>query len=288
MPTIGDALYASSRQLLDAGIETGSLEASLLLGRATGLDRLGLITRTAEPLAPEAEEAFEALLTRRIAREPLQHILGETEFMGLPFGVSKDVLIPRPDTEILVEAVLDLEEERGSAPSRRLADMGTGSGAIAVSLAKYLPYLAVVATDVSPAALAVARANALRHGVAAQIDFREGDGLAPLAGERFDYLVSNPPYIPAETVSTLEPEVRDYEPHLALTPGADALVWYRRFASEGARLVAPGGYLAVEVGAGQAMQVAALLEGSPAWESPTMRKDLAGIARVVVARRAAP
>jgi len=156
VPTIGDALYQSSRQLLDAGIDTGSLEASLLLGRATGLDRLRLINRTAEPLGDSDWAQFQNLLERRLRREPLQYILGETEFMGLAFTVNPAVLIPRADTEILVEAILDLEEEQGARPLT-VADVGTGSGAIAVVLAKSLPYLKVIATDISPEALEVAR-----------------------------------------------------------------------------------------------------------------------------------
>jgi release factor glutamine methyltransferase len=285
VPTIGDALYQSSRQLLDAGIDTGSLEASLLLGRATGLDRLRLINRTAEPLGDADWEEFQELLQRRLRREPLQYILGETEFMGLAFTVNPAVLIPRADTEILVESILDLEEERGSQPIT-VADVGTGSGAIAVVLAKSLPYLKVIATDISPEALEVARANAEHHGVAAQIDFRLGDGLAPIQ-EPVHYLISNPPYVAAGDIDGLEPEVRDWEPRGALTPGEDPLRWYRLFAEDGARLVQPGGYLAVEVGMGQAPAVVAMLEALPAWEGVEVRQDLGKIERVVLARRKA-
>lgn len=285
LKTIGDTLYESSRKLLDAGIDTGSLEASLLLGRATGFDRLGLITRTGDTLTSEQSAAFEALMARRLEREPLQYILGETEFMGMTFEVTPDVLIPRGDTETLVEAVLDLEEERMDASPIVVADIGTGSGAIAIALAKSLPYVHVLAIDISPAALAIAERNAKRHDVDDQITFRQGDGLAPLDGP-VRYLVSNPPYIDAADMPGLEPEVRDYEPHLALTPGADPLKWYREFANEGAKFVEPGGYLAVEVGAGQARQVAALLEALPQyWEKPTLKDDLGRIERVVIARR---
>lgn len=283
MPTIGDALFESSRKLLGVGIDTGSLEASLLLGRATGYDRLGLINRTGEVLSDQHWNSFQDLLERRLKREPLQYILGETEFMGLDFNVGPTVLIPRPDTEILVEAILDLEEERGNSPMVA-ADIGTGSGAIAIALAKSLPYMTVVATDLSTEALDVARLNARRHQVEAQVEFRHGDGLSALEGP-VDYLISNPPYIGTEQLPGLEPEVRDYEPIVALTPGEDSLRWYRTFATEGADFIKPGGYLAVEVGMGQAAQVKALLEGLPAWEAPEVRKDLAGIERVVIARR---
>ena len=287
MPTIGDALYQSSRKLLDAGIDTGSLEASLLLGRATGLDRLRLINRTADELGDADWSEFQDLLARRLRREPLQYILGETEFMGLVFEVTPQVLIPRPDTECLVEAILDMEEERGESGPIRVADVGTGSGAIAISLAKSLPYMSVLATDISPEAIAVARLNADRHEAMDQIAFRQGDGLAALDGT-FHYLVSNPPYIAEGDLPGLEPEVRDYEPIAALTPGADPLRWYRTFANEGAAYVVPGGWLAVEVGAGQAEAVGALLVASGHWEDELVVKhDLGRIDRVVMARRRA-
>ena len=283
MPTIGDALYESSRRLLGVGIDTGSLEASMLLGRATGYDRLGLINRTADVLADDHWLAFEALLDRRVRREPLQYILGETEFMGLAFKVDPAVLIPRPDTEILVEAILDLEEERGNSPIT-VADVGTGSGAIAISLAKSLPYLTVIATDLSVDALVVARVNARIHGVESQVTIRHGDGLDALDGP-VHYLVSNPPYIAAEHISGLEPEVRDYEPIVALTPGEDGLRWYRTFATDGARFVLAGGYLAVEVGHDQAEQVLEILDVTHFWDEPVVLRDLSGIARVILARR---
>ncbi|MEB3196863.1 MAG: peptide chain release factor N(5)-glutamine methyltransferase [Candidatus Sericytochromatia bacterium] len=284
MPTIGDALYQSSRQLLDAGIDTGSLEASLLLGRATGLDRLRLINRTAEELEEPAWRCFQGLLARRLQREPLQYILGETEFLGLNFLVSPAVLIPRPDTETLVESILDLEEEGGSSLPVLAADIGTGSGAIAISLAKSLPYMRVIASDISSEAIAVARENASRLDAAEQIEFRHGDGLSVLR-EPVRYLISNPPYIAEADIPGLEPEVRDHEPIAALTPGEDALRWYRVFAREGATYVEPGGWLAVEVGAGQAVQVVAEVEASGFWGPAVVRADLSGIERVVLAQR---
>lgn len=288
LPTIGDALYQSSRKLLDAGIDTGSLEASLLLGRATGLDRLRLINRTAEELGDATWDEFQALLARRLRREPLQYILGETEFMGLVFDVTPQVLIPRPDTEALVEAILDLEEEKGDTDVIRVADLGTGSGAIAISLAKSLPYMHIIATDISPEAIEVARLNAARHDVLGQVEFRQGDGLAALDGT-YHYLVSNPPYIAEDDIPGLEPEVRDYEPIAALTPGQDPLRWYRTFANEGAAYVEPGGWLAVEVGAGQSEAVGEFLKASGHWGEIVVHCDIGQIERVLMAqRRAAP
>ncbi len=300
IPTIGDALREGSRCLRDIGLPSASLEVALLLGMATGLDRLGLHTRTATPLTPEQAAAFLALMERRAKREPLQYITGHQEFMGLDFEVTPAVLIPRADTEMLVETILDAEEERGSEergseapgfagpPAVWLADVGTGSGAIAIALASYLPYLHVVAVDLSEAALAIARRNAEAHGVADRITFLQGDGLAPLAPYRakLRYLVSNPPYILDEEVLTLEPEVRDWEPHMALTPGSDPLHWYRIFATQGADYLQPDGMLAMEVGMGQAQEVAALLERTGRWEPAQIRQDLGDIERVVYAVRA--
>lgn len=289
IPTIGDALREGSRCLRDIGLPSASLEVALLLGMATGLDRLGLHTRTATPLTPEQASAFLALMERRSQREPLQYITGHQEFMGLDFEVTPAVLIPRADTEMLVETILDAEEDHGHEPDEPvwLADIGTGSGAIAISLASYLPYLHVEAVDLSEEALAIARRNADAHAVSDRIRFLHGDGLAPLEASRgkLRYLVSNPPYILDEEVLALEPEVRDWEPRMALTPGSDPLHWYRRFASRGAEYLQPGGMLAMEVGMGQAQDVVALLAESGHWAPAEVRSDLGGIERVVYARR---
>ena len=303
IPTIGDALREGSRCLRDVGLPSASLEVALLLGMATGLDRLALHTRTATPLTSEQVRGFLDLMERRARREPLQYITGHQEFMGLDFEVTPAVLIPRADTEILVETVLDAEEDRGAEDRRSeehavedeaspepvwLADVGTGSGAIAIALASYLPYLHVVAVDLSEEALAIARRNAESHGVADRITFLPGDGLAPLAPYRgkFRYLVSNPPYILDEEVLALEPEVRDWEPRMALTPGEDALHWYRIFAEHAHESLLPDGMLAMEVGMGQSQDVVALLTRSTKWRAAEIRSDLGGIERVVYARRA--
>jgi release factor glutamine methyltransferase len=297
IPTIGDALREGSRCLRDIGLPSASLEVALLLGMATGLDRLGLHTRTATPLTSDQAAAFLTLMERRAKREPLQYITGHQEFMGLDFEVTPAVLIPRADTEMLVETILDAEEERGSeergsldaSPAEVwLADVGTGSGAIAIALASYLPYLRVVAVDLSEEALAIARRNAEAHGVADRITFLQGDGLAPLAPYRakLRYLVSNPPYILDEEVLTLDPEVRDWEPHMALTPGSDPLYWYRIFATQGADYLQPDGMLAMEVGMGQSQEVVGLLERTGLWQPAEIRKDLGDIERVIYAVRA--
>lgn len=285
MPTIGDALMSAARELLDAGIATGSLEASMLLGKATGHDRLGLITRTGEDLPKEQAEAFQSLLTRRLKREPLQYIVGEEGFLGLNLEVNPSVLIPRPDTEILVEAVLDLEEHLEAREGISAADFGTGSGAIAIALAKSLPYLHVVALDTSEEALKVARRNGDRHEVQSQITWVLGDGLDALA-KPVTYLVANPPYIPEADLAGLEPEVRDHEPHAALSPGADGLAFYRRLAGpEGLAKVEAKGWLALEVGQGQAEPVVELIKAHPGWDEPVVLEDFGRIKRVVMAQR---
>lgn len=287
MPTIGDALMSAARELLDAGIATGSLEASMLLGKATGFDRLGLITRTGEDLPESEATQFRSLLERRLKREPLQYIVGEEGFMGLNLEVNPSVLIPRPDTEILVEAVLDLEEDLPAREGILAADVGTGSGAIAIALAKSLPYMSITALDTSAEALAVAKRNADRHEVQSQIEWILGDGLEAL-GHAVHYLVANPPYIPEADLPGLEPEVRDHEPHLALSPGADGLAFYRRLCgAEGQQKVLAGGWLALEVGQGQAEAVVALLKDQGGWEEPVVLEDFGRIKRVVMARRLA-
>lgn len=290
-PNIGDALRHGSARLRALDLQSADLEAALLLGLATGLDRLNLITRTATQLPEDQWAAYQDLLSRRERRQPLQYITGKQEFMSLDFEVGEGVLIPRPETEHLVEGVLDLEEEQGSpgeGHGRLAIDIGTGSGAIAVALASYITSLRVVATDVSAPALEIAERNAQRHGVADRVEFRLGAGLDAVAdlGGKADYLVSNPPYIPSGEVALLEPEVRDWEPMQALDGGPDGLAMLRELVAGGPRLLKPGGYLLSEVMAGQAAQVVPMLESAGGWEDVRTISDYGGHERVVVARRA--
>lgn len=289
-PSIGEALRHGSARLRALGLQSADLEAALLLGLATGLDRLSLVTKTATPVPVDQWEAYQGFLARRERRQPLQYLTGKQEFMSLEFEVGEGVLIPRPETEHLVEGVLDREEEQGTPDEghgRLAVDIGTGSGAIAVALASYVTSLRVVATDVSAKALDVARRNADRHGVSDRIEFRQGAGLAPLAdlAGRVDYLVSNPPYIPTAELAGLEPEVRDWEPRQALDGGPDGLDVLRELATGGPGLLRPGGHLLVEVMAGQAPQVVSLLENAGTWQGIHTIADYGGHERVVVARR---
>jgi release factor glutamine methyltransferase len=219
------------------------------------------------------------LVQRRLAGEPIQYITGETEFYGLPFHVAADVLIPRPETEHLVEKVIELA---ASLQSPRIVDVGTGSGAIAVALAHKFPNAQITAIDLSAPALAIAQENAKRNGVA--IRFLQGDLLTPVANEQFEIVVSNPPYVPDADRSTLSVEVRDHEPSLALFAGPDGLDIYRRLIPQAFARLVPGCFIALEIGYGQSSAIEALLTNS-GFQTIEFLPDLQGIPRVASAQR---
>jgi release factor glutamine methyltransferase len=258
-------------------------DAALLLRHIISRDRVWLLAHPETELTEQQRVAYEGLVTRRAAHEPIQYILGEQEFYGLRFAVSPAVLIPRPETEHLVEAVL---ERLPQGQPARVVDVGTGSGAIAVALAHTRPELQITALDTSPAALQIARLNATSNGVADRIRFAESDLLAAVEGEQFDSIVSNPPYVPDGDL--LEPQVRDWEPHLALFAGVDGLDIYRRLVVQATKALAPGGLLAMEAGAGQQAALNTLLGDERTWSRSEWVPDLQGIPRVVVALRRAP
>lgn len=260
------------------GIDSPRLDAELLLADTLGLDRVGLYLNFERPLEAEELAAYRERVRRRAAREPLAYILGRTEFWSLPFKVTPEVLIPRPDTELLVEAAL---QRVTAAP--RILDVGTGSGALAIALVHECAGGTATAIDISPAALAVAAENAHGNGVAERITFIQAD-LATLPAGPFDLVVANPPYIPTGDLATLMPEVRDFEPRLALDGGADGLAAYRALAGQVNRVLAAGGWLLVEVGIGQAGEVQALFAAAGLTEL-FIARDLAGIERVVGGRR---
>jgi release factor glutamine methyltransferase len=240
-----------------------------------------LIAHGYETLPARATATFRAWVERRRAGEPIQYITGEAEFYGLSFRVNRAVLIPRPETEHLVEKVIEIA---GGLEKQRIADVGTGSGAIAVALASKLAGARIHATDFSPAALAVARGNAERNGVADRVAFHEGDLLAPVAGKLFDFIVSNPPYVPEKDRDSLSVEVRDYEPAQALFAGADGLAICRRLIPAAFNALFHERYLALEIGFGQETAVNALLAGT-GFTQIEFTQDLQGIPRVAVARR---
>ncbi len=267
-------------------LEAPRLCAELLLAHALGCERIHLYTRHDETPGPVVLETFRALVRQAAAGRPIAYLTGTKEFFALPLEVTADVLIPRPETEILVERTIDLVR-RAPGP-RRILDLGTGSGCIAVALARHLPDATLLASDVSAAALAVARRNAARHGVAERIEFRVGDLFEPWRAPPTapcDIVVCNPPYI-ATRGAPVAPQVRDHEPHVALFAGPDGLDVIRRVLAEAPAWLTPGGHLLLEMGFDQAAAVVRLA-AAPAWCEPAVYRDGAGHARVLHVRAAA-
>jgi release factor glutamine methyltransferase len=289
--------------LKEEAVEEPRNNAELLLMHLLDIDRAALLRDGGEPFPSEKLADWEQLVRRKALGEPVQYMIGEQWFYGRPFAVSPAVLIPRPETELLVEAVLEAADliwpqaagVRGSAGEElapTIVDVGTGSGAIAVTLAAQRPAWRVSASDLSPDALAVARTNAARHEAADRMAFVQGDLLMPfISGHeqsahdrlRIDVLVSNPPYIPAADMPGLQREVRDYEPHLALEGGADGLDPYRRMLEQLPLLVQMPRIVAFELGMGQPRIVADLMRSMGAWDDIRIINDYAGIERHVIA-----
>jgi release factor glutamine methyltransferase len=264
--------------LLSKGIVNARLEAEWLLCTATGLDRIGLYLQFDKPLSMTELADYRTMVARRAKREPLQHILGSQEFFGLDFEVTADVLIPRHDTEVLVTEAAARKPDAGT-----VLDIGTGSGCISISLKKLLGDASMTATDISDAALNVARRNAEKHDV--PIEFLAGSLFSPVIGRRFDLIVSNPPYIPAADIESLEPEVRDHDPRTALDGGSDGLDIYRVLIPAAVEHLNSDGWLVVEIGAGQADDVTNLFRSTGGYGEPVIVLDSDGIERVVAAAR---
>ncbi|MBM4119432.1 MAG: peptide chain release factor N(5)-glutamine methyltransferase [Nitrospira sp.] len=284
--TVGDLLRWGRVQLAQAGIEDAARETAWLLEHALGMTALEVRVKGAQPVEGSALRRTEALLARRASREPLQYLLGTQEFCGLEFSVAPGVLIPRPETELLVDETI-LRVTAQAHPV--IADVGTGSGCIAVPLACRVPQAALYAVDRSADALRIAQRNAARHGVLAQVTFLEGDLLVPLREQgmagRVDVIVSNPPYIAERDWDMVQPEVRLYEPRLALAAGEDGLAVYRRLVPEAAQMLCAAGWIILEVGRGQAGAVRALIEATGRYGAMKTRTDAAGIERVVIAQK---
>ena len=259
-------------------------DAALLLRHALGISHAVQLAEPERELTPAQQAAFDALIQRRLANEPIQYITGEQEFYGLALGVTPAVLIPRPETEILVEAVLREVKRAGLQSALRILDVGTGSGAIAIALAHHLPHARVTAVDLSSAALEVAASNAARHGLASRIRFVASDLLDALPPDEllFDVIVSNPPYVPTADRDSLHPQVRDHEPAAALFAGPDGLDIYRRLIPQARAALRPNGLLALEIGHGQREAIASLLND---WNELRFLDDLQHIARIAFARR---
>ena len=266
----------TTQRFADAGNGAARLDAQVLLAHVLECDRVALYTGFDKPLGDEELGRYRELIRRRLAGEPTAYLVGEKEFWSLALAVDARVLIPRPDTEVLVEVAVALAKDRAAVP--RIAEVATGSGAVAIALATELPTATIVATDLSAGALAVATANVERHGVAERVSLREGDLLAPLAGEQFDVIVANLPYIPAGDIAGLAPEVQ-CEPRGALDGGPDGLDLLRRLCADVRSLLAPGGAVALEHDADQAAEVRGLLAD---FATVDTRADLAGNPRVTV------
>jgi release factor glutamine methyltransferase len=280
--TLRNALELAERKLM-AGPhpDRARQDAEFLLCHVLGRNRAGLLAHRDVELDSVQSEIYEQMFRRRLAGEPIQHIVGEAEFYGLPFHVNRDVLIPRPETEHAVERVLELAAQFATP---RIVDVGTGSGAIAVALAHKLPASSITAIDLSANALAIAKTNAARNEVANHIRFLHGDLLAPVAGEQYEIVVSNPPYVPEADRDSLSVEVRDYEPAQALFAGEDGLAIYRRLIPDAFSALVSGGFVALEIGYGQQASIALLLEEA-GFTQIAFSADLQGIPRVASARR---
>ncbi|MCG8558148.1 MAG: peptide chain release factor N(5)-glutamine methyltransferase [Proteobacteria bacterium] len=283
--TIQHVLSWITQDLAGRGVGSPRLDAELLVAEALRCDRIRLYMDLQQPMEPGELAAVRALVKRRRAREPIAYILGRREFYGRCFAVDRSVLIPRPETESVVECALATLKRDSAA---RVLDIATGSGALAVTLAAERPHLQVDASDSSEAALRVARVNAGRHGVSQRMSFFAGDLFAPLPPDRaYAMIVCNPPYVSSEQWSALQPEIRLYEPREALLAASGGLSFYERIVPAAARWLEPGGRLLLEVGAEQASRVVAMLRRHGAYDEPAVARDVGGRERVVAARAAA-
>lgn len=280
MPSVAELIRIGRERLRTAGIEPAGRESTLLLGTVLGAREASLLALDREPVAGPSETRFRELIERRTAGEPIAYLLGEKEFFGRPFAVDRRVLIPRPETEHLVEIALGLE-----LPARaRVLDIGTGSGCIAISVAAERRSWQVVATDVSLAALAVARINRHRHQVESRVHLLAADLVDGIDLSGFDLVLGNPPYVEEEIVPYLSRDVRDFEPRVALTAGPEGLEAIRTLLAAAVGL-RPGAWLAFEFGFGQGDAIAELARSSGAFDRIELRRDLAGIERDILLRR---
>jgi release factor glutamine methyltransferase len=282
--TIETARRALTAQFKGAGVDSAELDARILVGSVLGLDLTGLIAAASRLLTVDEAERLESFAGRRIAGEPVARIVGVKEFWGLPLRLSPATLVPRPDTETVIEAALEILRAATKCGSPlRIADLGTGSGAILLALLSELPGAFGVGTDISVPALRTARDNARQLGFAARATFVACDYAAALSGP-FDLIVSNPPYVRSAQIASLDAGVRDHDPHRALDGGFDGLDAYRIIAPRASRLLAPGGALVMEVGHGQSDDVQGLMRAAGLAPAGPPKSDLAGIRRAVTGR----
>ncbi|MBR0717396.1 peptide chain release factor N(5)-glutamine methyltransferase [Bradyrhizobium liaoningense] len=286
--TAESARRALSATLKSAGIDEAALDARMLVGAALGLDLTGLVAQADREITADEAERLEHLVQRRLAGEPVARILGVREFWGLPFQLSQATLVPRPDTETVVELALEILRERpASMPPPRIVDIGVGSGAILLALLHEIPGAFGVGTDLNLDALRTAKRNAAVLGLSDRAAFVACSYLDALA-DTFDLIVSNPPYIRSDDIATLSREVREHDPHLALDGGRDGLDAYRALIPQAAARLAPGGALIVEAGQGQAGEIETLMRAAALGVERPPKADLAGIPRAVSARKMPP
>jgi release factor glutamine methyltransferase len=283
--TVLEAIQKTADFLTPKGVDSPRLQAELLLAHVLKLPRMKLYLNFDRALAPAEVDAFRELVRRRAQREPLQHLVGSVSFCGLEIVANRNALIPRPETEVLAQLGWEFLQQHPSAAPTAF-DFGTGTGCLPVSLAVNCPRARVWAGDISNDALTLARANAARHGVSERIQFVESDGFAGLAADlRFDLIISNPPYIASAEIATLQPEVRDFDPRLALDGGTDGLEFYRILAGQGGARLNPGGKIMVEFGDGQAAAIAEIFSREN-WIVEAIRQDYSPRDRFLLAKRA--
>ena len=284
--SIREALTAGVEVLSAAGIESARLDAEVLLRHALSIDRTELYLRLDDPISDQHRRALRSFLQRRMRHEPVAYITAHQEFWSLDFRITPDVLIPRPETERLVETALEAASEFPADLPVRILDVGTGSGVLAVSLAKELPQAQVFASDISSAAVAVARANAVRHGLSERINFVVGDLFEGIHANRpFTVILANPPYVRSRELPALQPEIKEWEPYLALHGGTDGLEIYHRIASQAYSYLVPGGVLLLEIGFDMARDVLNLFSGASNYEVARIIRDYAARDRVFAVRR---
>jgi release factor glutamine methyltransferase len=282
--TVLEAIRKSTEFLAKKGVESPRLQIELLLAHLLKMPRMKLYLSFERVLTPAETDALRELVKRRGQREPLQHITGSTSFCGLEIAVSRQALVPRPETELLAESGWQFLSTLDLQPSTAL-DFGTGTGCIAIALAVKCPQAIITALDVSADALALAKENAARHNVVEQIRFLPGDGFTTLPTDAtFDLMISNPPYIPSAEIATLQPEVRDFDPRAALDGGGDGLDFHRRLAREAKSFLKPAGKIMLEFGDGQAGAIREIFEGEK-WIVEAVKEDYSHRARILIARK---
>lgn len=282
--TVEQARRQVAKLLASRSLDAAELDARLLVGHALRLDLTGMVRAANRTLTPDESDRLNALANRRLAGEPVARILGQKEFWGLPLALSPATLVPRPDTETVVELALEMLRENPARQGTRIADLGTGTGAILLALLSELHGAVGIGTDISQEALETARGNAKRLGLADRTSFIRCDYAAGLTGA-FDLIVSNPPYIPTCDIESLAVEVREHDPQRALDGGPDGLDAYRALIPQAVRILSPGAVLVVEAGQGQAARIEALMTAAGLTPHGAPKADLGGILRAVGARK---